>query len=90
MFKKEDGQYWAWASLGAIVLNTVSLIAFIGWLLALIVYLAAFGTIGKLLYESVWTRRSGEGDGEQLTSDVNQHEKETQDHNDTGDDAGTR
>jgi len=60
VLKREDAQNWAWASLGAITLSIIAQVAFVGWLLALIVYLAAFGTIGSLLYTQFWQRRKGE------------------------------
>jgi cytoskeletal protein CcmA (bactofilin family) len=55
--KREDGQFWAWASLGAIVLNLVTMVGFLGFLLAFLIFLVAFGTIGSLLYHSLWKNR---------------------------------
>ncbi len=57
-WKQEDGMYWAWASLGAMVLTFITMLPYVGWFVRLALFLMAFGTICTLFHEYVWQRRS--------------------------------
>ena len=83
--KREDGQFWAWASLGAIVLNLVTMVGFLGFLLAFLIFLVAFGTIGSLLYHALWKNRkvSEVADTESQDTPSSPEETSNEDHADT-------
>jgi hypothetical protein len=57
--KKGDGRYWAWVSLGAFTLSCITLLPIVGFLVRMLVFFVALGTLAMLAYESLWKKRHG-------------------------------
>jgi len=55
--KKGDGQYWAWVSLGAFTLSCITLLPIVGFLVRMLVFFVALGTLAMLAYDSLWKKR---------------------------------
>jgi len=51
--KKENTVSWKWAALGAFVLFVISLLPFVGWVIAFVLFLAALGALGFEIYKQV-------------------------------------
>jgi hypothetical protein len=48
---------WKWAALGIVTLQLVSLVPIIGWVIAAVFMLLAFGTLCRSVYEKYWLAR---------------------------------
>ncbi len=68
--RRESGQFWAWAALGAIIINLVTALGFLGFMLAFLIFLVAFGTIGSLFYHAMWVGRKEQEELAPVTEDV--------------------
>lgn len=55
--KKEAIVNWKWAILGIVVLQIVSLVPIIGWIVCCAIILATFGTVGILAHKKFWLAR---------------------------------